>query len=188
MDTVVKRLYEAMFLVNSADAAADWDTVQANIKRVLDRSDAEIVVMKKWDERRLAYDIQKKSRGTYILTYFNAEPEKISAMERDVQLSEQIMRVLIIRADHIKSEEDMGKETPLMAAEKAEAEAVAKAEERRQAIEDKQKELAAAKAEKELEAKAASDEQEAAEAEPAAEAESENKDEPETEEKDSAQE
>ena len=142
---MVKRLYEAMFLVDSAEAASDFEAVQSNIKRILERSDAEIAVMRKWDERRLAYEIQRKNRGTFILVYFNAETDKISSIERDVQLSEQVMRVLIIRADHI-SGEDMDKATPLMMAEKAEQEALAQAEIRREAIEAKKQELAAEKA------------------------------------------
>ena len=63
METVVKKLYEAMFLVDSGLAASDWDGVLAEIKRILDRSEVEIVALKKWDERLLAYEVKKKSRG-----------------------------------------------------------------------------------------------------------------------------
>ena len=51
MDTVVKKLYEGMFLVDSALAASDWDGVNDAVKTVLDRSEAEVVSLKKWDER-----------------------------------------------------------------------------------------------------------------------------------------
>ncbi len=104
MDTTVKRLYEAMFLVDSAEAA-DFEGIIEHISGVLGRSDVEIVSLKKWDERPLAYEVNKKTRGTYILAYFNADSEKIGDIERDVQLSERIMRVLILRADHITEEQ-----------------------------------------------------------------------------------
>lgn len=91
-----KRLYEAMFLVDSALAAADWDGTLAFIENILKRADAEIVVMRKWDERKLAYDIERKSRGTYILCYFKADTQRIAGIEKDVQLSEKVMRVLIL--------------------------------------------------------------------------------------------
>lgn len=140
MDTVIKRTYEGMFLVDSGEAAADWQGTIGVIETVLSRSEAEAVTLKKWDERRLTYDINKKNRGTYILTYFDCDPLKISAIERDVQLSEKIMRVMILRTDRM-SAEDIAKPTPAMvleneaarrseaAAEKAaEAEATAEAE------------------------------------------------------------
>jgi len=95
LKAVVKRLYEAMFLVDSA-AEADWDKINAIIKKILEKAGAEIVSMEKWDERRLAYEIGGKNRGTYILCYFHADGQNIRQIERDAQLSESIMRVLIL--------------------------------------------------------------------------------------------
>ena len=100
METVVKKLYEAMFLIDSA-RAADWDGTVAGIKDILERADAEIVSIEKWGERKLAYEINGKSRGTYILCYFRVEGRSIGDIERDVRLSEQIMRVLILCAGHL---------------------------------------------------------------------------------------
>lgn len=123
METAVKRLYEGMFLVDSAMAAQDWQKVIDEVQRVLDRAGAEVVSLKKWDERRLSYDIQGKSRGTYILVYFNCDTEKVNNIERDVQLSELIVRSLVLRTDNM-STEDIEKPTPLEAgqAEQAAAE------------------------------------------------------------------
>jgi len=98
LETAVKRLYEAMFLVDSAQAS-DWDAVVKTIKTILQRADAEIVSIRNWAERKLAYEINGKTRGTYILCYFRADGEKIRNIEKDVQLSEQIMRVLILSAE-----------------------------------------------------------------------------------------
>ncbi|MHC5182748.1 MAG: 30S ribosomal protein S6 [Planctomycetota bacterium] len=134
METAVKRLYEGMFLVDTALAAQDWQVILDEVQRIMDRAEAEVVSLKKWDERRLCYDIQKKSRGTYILVYFNCETGKIGGIERDVQLSELITRVLVLRTDRM-SPEDLEKLTPLEAAAaaaaaeaRAEAAAEAKAE------------------------------------------------------------
>ena len=101
MKTAIKKLYEGLFLVDSAEAAADWDGIITRIKNVLEKAGAEIVSMKKWDERKLAYEINGKARGTYILCYFRAGGESIQEIERQSKLSEQIIRVLILCADHI---------------------------------------------------------------------------------------
>jgi small subunit ribosomal protein S6 len=108
---VTKKLYEGMFLVDSALATADWDGTLAAIRTILERAGADLVSMKKWDERKLAYTIRSKTRGTYILTYFRAEGPRISQIERDVRLSEKIMRALILRVDHL-TQDDLDKETP----------------------------------------------------------------------------
>ncbi|UCF42664.1 MAG: 30S ribosomal protein S6 [Planctomycetota bacterium] len=112
-----KKLYEAMFLVDSAEAAADWDGVNATIKKVLERAGAEIVSIRKWEDRWLAYEIGGKTRGLYVLSYFRAEGGGIGEIERDVQLSERIMRVLILSVEHL-TEADIVKDTPAEAAEK----------------------------------------------------------------------
>jgi ribosomal protein S6 len=116
-----------MFLVDSALAAQDWQVILDEVQRVLDRAEAEVVSLKKWDERRLCYDIQKKSRGTYILVYFNCETDKLGGIERDVQLSELIARVLVLRTDKM-TPEDLEKLTPLEAVAADEAERAAAAE------------------------------------------------------------
>jgi small subunit ribosomal protein S6 len=95
----VKRLYEGMFLVDSALATADWDGTIAFIENILKRADAEVVTIRKWDERKLAYDVDHKSRGTYILSYFKADTQRIHGIEKDVQLSEKVMRVLILTTE-----------------------------------------------------------------------------------------
>jgi small subunit ribosomal protein S6 len=111
LETAIKRLYEGLFLVDSAEAASDWDGVIGGIEKVLSRAECEVVSLDKWDERKLAYDVNKKSRGTYILTYFNCDPLNIGRIERDVQLSEHIVRVMILKTDKM-SEDDIKNETP----------------------------------------------------------------------------
>lgn len=122
MKTAVKKLYEGLFLVDSAEAAADWDGVIVRIKNILQKAGAEIVSLRKWDERKLAYEIKGKARGTYILCYFSADGERIRQIERDSQLSEQIIRVLILCADHM-NQEGIEKGTPAVGAEKSQQQA-----------------------------------------------------------------
>ena len=106
------KLYEAMFLVDT-NIAADSEATKGMIQTIMDRAKTELIVSRLWDERRLAYDISKHKRATYILCYFRANGSAISRIERDVQLSEHLLRVLVLRADHISPEElEQIKESP----------------------------------------------------------------------------
>lgn len=127
METAVKRLYEGLFLVDSAIATGDWQLVNDTIHKILAKVGAEVVSFRKWDERKLTYDISRVSRGTYILVYFNCDPLRVHEVERDVQLSETLMRVMILRTDEM-TQDEINKPTPLMVAEtqaKTDAAAVA---------------------------------------------------------------
>jgi small subunit ribosomal protein S6 len=99
-----QQYYEAMFLI-SQSSAADLAGAVEHIRGIIARADAPLIAMRKWDERRMAYEINKQKRGTYILAYFEADPQKMPHIERDCNLSEIVMRVLMIRADHLTLEE-----------------------------------------------------------------------------------
>ena len=96
-------MYEGMILVPQT-MAANLQAAVDHIKDLLDRADAEVVSMKKWDERRLAYEIKGNKRGIYFLAYFNADPSKMQGLERDCNLSETILRAMFTRADHVRPE------------------------------------------------------------------------------------
>jgi small subunit ribosomal protein S6 len=102
-----------MFLIDSSLTGSDWDGIIAAIRAILEKAGAEIVSIAKWDDRRLAYDIKGKSRGTYILSYFKIDGGKIQGIEKSVRLSEKIMRVLILSGEQL-SQEDIEKDTPAM--------------------------------------------------------------------------
>jgi small subunit ribosomal protein S6 len=96
--------YEAMFLLSQA-VAADLASAIAHIQEIISRGNGEIIAMRKWDERRLAYEIKGQKRGYYVLVYFRAPGPDIAHIERDVNLSEKIMRAIILRADEMTLEQ-----------------------------------------------------------------------------------
>ena len=94
-------LYEGLFLLNQEAAAADFGGCVEFLKEVFERAEAELIVLSKWDERRLAYSIKGQKRGTYMLAYFRARGAQIANIERDCNLSDQVLRSMMVRADHI---------------------------------------------------------------------------------------
>ena len=104
MSEVRHGIYEGMFLFPQS-AAADLRGVIDHVNSILDRADAEVVAMQKWDERRLAYDIASNKRGLYILTYFKADRSRIPSIERACNLSELMLRAMVLRAEHVPTEE-----------------------------------------------------------------------------------
>lgn len=108
--------YEGMFLFDPS-VGAKAEAVQGEIDRLMSRAEAELIVTKPAEERRLAYEIKGRKRGMYVLTYFRAPGDKITSLERDIRLSEVVLRALIIRVDGL-SEERMQEITLGSASEK----------------------------------------------------------------------
>lgn len=96
--------YEGMFLFPQS-ASADLQAAIDHIHEILAKGHADVIALRKWDERRLAYDVKGNKRGIYFLTYFKAKTQALAAIERDCRLSEKLLRSLITKADHVTAEE-----------------------------------------------------------------------------------
>jgi small subunit ribosomal protein S6 len=96
--------YEGMFLL-PAGAAAEVDASTNTVRGIIERHGGKILVIKKWDERKLTYEVKKQKRGLYVIAYFNAPPAAVAAIERDVNLSEEVLRVMVTQADHLNQDE-----------------------------------------------------------------------------------
>ena len=101
MSQNAKELYEGLFLMNSAAIGSDLNKGLEFVREILDRASAEVEAISKWDDRRLAYEIKGQKRGLYLLAYFRVSGGQIPNIERDVTLSDQALRCLILRAEHI---------------------------------------------------------------------------------------
>ncbi len=96
--------YEAMFIISQA-VAVDLQGAVDHIKEMLVKSGATLIAMKKWDERRFTFEINKQKRGVYILAYFSCPSTGLATMERSCNLSEKVLRFMFTRADHLTVDE-----------------------------------------------------------------------------------
>src|SRR5687768_1354700 len=96
--------YEAMFLF-PASVAPDLDHALMTARQMIERHGGEIIVLKKWDERKLAYEMGKNKRGVYVISYFTGPGAIVGAIERDVNLSEDVIRVMVTTAEHLNKQE-----------------------------------------------------------------------------------
>ena len=90
-----------MFLVDEGRASDDFNTIAAHITGLLERHGATVEKIEKWDSRRLAYEINGRKRGTYIVTKFSSDPAAIDELRKDCQLSNVIMRAMVLRNENV---------------------------------------------------------------------------------------
>lgn len=103
--------YEAMFVLSQA-VAADLNGAVSHIRQIIEKAGGTILAMRKWDERRLAYEIDKQKRAYYLLVFFQAPGPRVTEIERSCNLSEQIMRTLILTAEHLSVEDMKSADAP----------------------------------------------------------------------------
>ncbi len=87
--------YEVMFII---DPALEDDAKEATIEAVkgIIAAEGEVGNTDVWGMRKLAYPIQKKSEGYYVVIEFKAEPTLPKELDRRLKISDNVMRHLII--------------------------------------------------------------------------------------------
>lgn len=91
-----------MFIIGDSEAGSDWEATVKHVEDLLKKRGAEIIKSEKWEERKFAYKLKGHKRGTYLLVYFNGAPDSISLIKRDFELSDKVLRTLIVKIDKIK--------------------------------------------------------------------------------------
>lgn len=94
------RRYELVVIV-SPDVAEDDvpDAVDRLVRRPVESGGGELQETDHWGRRKLAYPIQRYQEGNYVLTQLNMDPQKTGELERGLQISEEVLRHLLIRLD-----------------------------------------------------------------------------------------
>jgi small subunit ribosomal protein S6 len=87
-----------MFVLDNQLVREDWKAAKAVVTSALEKHGGKVHTARRWDERRLAYPIAKRNRGTYLLTYFDIPGDGLPTLARDLELSEQVLRHLILQA------------------------------------------------------------------------------------------
>lgn len=126
--------YEFMFILDpTLDDAASLAVVE-RVEGIVKGQGGEIVSLKPWERRRLAYPIAGHHEGLYILCYFDAPPASIRGIESRIRLAEGVLRFIVLRTDKETRERDQAadlrrREERAARAAAAAAEAAAKAAE-----------------------------------------------------------
>ncbi|TPW76788.1 30S ribosomal protein S6 [Schumannella sp. 10F1B-5-1] len=105
--------YELMVIL---DPAIDERTVAPSLDKFLNviRNDGGTIDnVDIWGRRRLAYEIQKKSEGIYAVVNFTATSASTLELDRQLKLSEAVLRTKVLRAEEavaraaaVKAEDD----------------------------------------------------------------------------------
>ena len=91
--------YETVFILTPVLSDDQMKEAVEKFKDVLAQNDAKLVNEELWGLRKLAYPIQKKSTGFYVLFEFEAEPTIVKRLETAYRRDERVIRFLTFRLD-----------------------------------------------------------------------------------------
>ena len=96
---MAEKVYEGLFIFDSDLYARGADEVSSQVASIVEQFGGEVLLSRLWDERKLEYPIKGHRRGTYWLAYFRTDPSTVKDLTRQFQLSDSIIRFLIITVE-----------------------------------------------------------------------------------------
>ncbi len=90
-------VYEGMFILDAGRYARDPAAAAKQVETLLAEQDAEVLVSRLWEERRLAYPINGQRKGVYWLTYFKLPPDNVKQLNRQTEINDTVLRHLVLR-------------------------------------------------------------------------------------------
>ena len=91
-------LYETLFVVHPEKGPRIKEFIE-RFKKVIEGQDGAVTNIDEWGARDLAYRIEKQARGYYTLLRYNASGKAVDELERNLKLTDGILRYLTVRAD-----------------------------------------------------------------------------------------
>jgi len=95
--------YETLAVLHPDLGEAGSKEMAQKIRGILESGRAEIKNVDEWGMRELAYPIRKQRRGIYVLVEYKAEPLALAELERQLKLSDQVLRFISVRQIHKKA-------------------------------------------------------------------------------------
>ncbi|MCA9902926.1 MAG: 30S ribosomal protein S6 [Anaerolineae bacterium] len=96
----MKRAYEVTFIVRIDIDEATLNGTIDQVRNWIETDElGQVMKIDRWGRRKLAYEIEKQREGFYVLMESQIEPQAIKELERNINLSQNILRYLVVRTE-----------------------------------------------------------------------------------------
>lgn len=92
------RKYECVYVISPT---LEEEQIKAIIERFnnLVSQNGQLESTEEWGRKKLAYEVQKQKEGYYVLMNFSANPDFPAELERNLKISEEVIRYLVVSKD-----------------------------------------------------------------------------------------
>jgi small subunit ribosomal protein S6 len=97
-----KRTYEVIFIVNPDTADDEVARLSEGVQKIITTQGGSITKTEMMGKRQLAYEINHKKDGTYVLLEVEGSGAEIAEVERRMRVNDQILRYMTVRVDEMR--------------------------------------------------------------------------------------
>src|SRR5216684_1909888 len=101
-----KRTYEVVFIIDPGASDDEVMRLSEAVQKVITSQGGVITKTEVMGRRQLAYEINHKKDGTYVLLEVEGSGAEIAELERRMRVNDQILRYMTIRVDEARRRAD----------------------------------------------------------------------------------
>jgi len=94
--------YETLFVVKTTLTDEERNSHITKVKDIIEKNGGEIVATDEMGIRKLAYSVEKQTRGYYVVVYFKGQGDLVGELERNLKFNEQIIKFLTLKYSNKK--------------------------------------------------------------------------------------
>src|SRR2546421_7919688 len=106
LDLAEKRTYEVVFIIDPGAADDEVMRLSEAVQKIITGQGGTITKTEVMGKRHLAYEINHKKDGTYVLLEVEGSGAEIAELERRLRVNDQILRYMTIRVDEDRRRAD----------------------------------------------------------------------------------
>ncbi|HSI88375.1 MAG TPA: 30S ribosomal protein S6 [Pyrinomonadaceae bacterium] len=103
---MANRTYEVMYIIDPDASADKVEKLNEAVGKLIEKEGGTVVRMDDIGRRNLAYPIDKKTEGHYVLFEIQGSGQEIAELERRMRVNDLIMRYITVRVDEDRKKAD----------------------------------------------------------------------------------
>jgi small subunit ribosomal protein S6 len=94
------QLYESIFIIRPSLSDDDTNKLIEKMKGLIEKTGASLLILENWGKKKLAYEIKRERRGTFVYLHFKAAGNVVSELEHAYRLEDSVLKFLTVRLEH----------------------------------------------------------------------------------------
>jgi small subunit ribosomal protein S6 len=94
------QLYESIFIIRPSLSDDDTNKLIEKMKGLLEKAGAAVLILENWGKKKLAYEIKREHRGTFVYMHFKGAGSVVGELEHSYRLEDSVLKFLTVRLEH----------------------------------------------------------------------------------------
>ena len=103
-------LYESIMIVRPSLMDEETDKLIHKMKGVLEKSGATLVKTENWGKKKLAYEVKRERKGTFVYFNFESGGQAVSELERFYRFEDSVIKFLTVKQEDAAPPKPAGEE------------------------------------------------------------------------------